>query len=180
MAVNEQEWNVRAPEGACVDCGRGFDDGESFTSRLVFVEGEGYGRRDFCAACAGRPSSGPVVSTWQTQFHAAPEVEEPLKKETAESLLRQLVEKNDTADRNVIYVLAVMLERRRIIVERDVQIMEDGGSRRIYEHRKSGEIWIISDPGLRLSDLEKVQAEVVARLGGTPPGAEPPPSAPGA
>ncbi len=175
MAWNDEEWNVRAPEGVCHACHRELADGESFNSQLIFVTGQGYARRDFCAQCAPA-SDGTVVSSWRTQFHAAPPAAEPpLKRETAESLLRQLVENPQPQDANLIYVLAVMLERQRLLVERDVQVMDDGARRRVYEHRKTGEIWIISDPGLRLSDLEHVQAEVVARLGGGAPvtGGEP-------
>ncbi|MBP7274987.1 MAG: hypothetical protein KBA51_02155 [Kiritimatiellae bacterium] len=174
MAWNDEEWNVRAPEGECHACARAFEDGEEFTSQLVFVAGEGYARRDFCANCSPAADA-PLVSMWRTRYHApAPAAEPALKQETAESLLRQLVSHPGAEDAHLIYVLAIMLERQRLIVERDLQVMESGERRRVYEHRKTGEIWIIQDPGLKLSDLEKVQAEVVARLspGGSPSGGE--------
>lgn len=172
MAANEQEWNVHAPEGVCSGCGREFADQEEFSSQLIFVPESGYLRRDCCPNCRPGAAGGVAVSIWKTRYHAKPPPsEEPLKKETAESLLRQLLEKNEPADRNIVYVLAVMLERRRILVERDVQVLETGEHRRIYEHRATGEIWVIADPQLRLSDLEKVQTEVVLRLGGKAPGA---------
>ena len=98
-----------------------------------------------------------------------PPPEEALKKETAESLLRQLIEKEDPAHANTIYILAVMLERRRILVERDVQIREDGSKLRVYEHKKTGEMFLILDPELKLAELELVQEEVVIMLGGKPP-----------
>lgn len=165
MPWNEEEWNVRAPEGVCHACARGFEDGEEFTSRLVFVADEGYARRDYCVGCVPVADT-PVVSTWRTQYHApSPAAEPPLRKETAESLLRHLIQTPGADDAHLIYVLAIMLERQRMIVERDVQVLESGERRRVYEHRKSGEIWIIRDPGLKLSDLEHVQADVVARLG---------------
>ena len=78
---------------------------------------------------------------------------------------------------DVIFVLAVMLERRRLFVERDVQLFEDGGKKRIYEHRGTGETFVIVDPQLRLTDLEHVQTEVVTLLGGgdaAKTGAQPP------
>jgi hypothetical protein len=174
VAWNDQEWKVRASDGACSVCGRDYADGEEFVSQLMFVEGEGYARRDRCVACPPAESAG-VISTWRTQYRApAPPAEAPVKRETAESLLRQLVETGRPADVNLAYVLAVMLERQRLLVERDVQTMEDGALRRVYEHRKTGEIWIIADPQIRLSDLERIQTEVVARLGGEAP---PPPPA---
>lgn len=178
MAWNDQEWKVRAPDGACSVCGREYADGEEFVSQLMFVAGEGYARRDRCVGCPPAEAAG-AISTWRTQYRApAPPAEAPVKRETAESLLRQLVETSRPEDVNLAYVLAVMLERQRLLVERDVQTMEDGALRRVYEHRKTGELWIVADPQIRLADLERIQTEVVARLGGgappAPADAEPP------
>lgn len=179
--MNGQEWDIRSPATACAACARAFEDGETFTSRLCFEEAAGYERRDYCEACVNSAPADAAVSVWKTVFHKAPPPpEETLKKETAESLLRQLMETGDPARANAIFVLAVMLERRRLLVERDVQELEDGVRRRIYEHKGTGETFVILDPGLRLNDLEQVQTEVTLMLGGTPPGGVPvPPAAPG-
>ena len=164
--MNNQEWSVRAPAGVCGGCGAEFADGAAFASRLCFEAEAGYARHDYCAACAEQHQGDGAVSAWKTVFHKAAPVHETLKKETAESLLRQLVETHDPTKLDVIFVLAVMLERRRIFVERDVHLFEDGGKKRIYEHRGTGETFVIVDPQLRLTDLEHVQTEVVALLGG--------------
>ena len=52
---------------------------------------------------------------------------------------------------------------------------EDGLLVRIYEHRKTGETFLIPEPRLRLDQLEDVQRQVVTMLGGKPPG-QPAPS----
>jgi len=181
--LNANEWQIRAPAPACGACERPFADGEAFRSRLVFAPEEGYRREDRCERCwADRPGDA-AVSFWRCVYRApAPPPPEPLRKETAESLLRELIEKGDPSKAGVMFVLAVMLERRRVLIERDVRFHDDGARTRIYEHRGTGESFAILDPGLRLDDLEKVQAEVVALLGGAPaappgaPPAEAPPS----
>ena len=66
----------------------------------------------------------------------------------------------------MVFILTVMLERKRILAEKDVQIRDDGVKVRIYEHKKTGETFLVSDPGLKLAELEQVQEEVVALLGG--------------
>lgn len=110
-----------------------------------------------------------AVSIWKGVFHPPPPPpEEPLKKETAESLLRSLIEKNDPANLNVIFILAVMLERRRLLVERDVQTRADGSIMRVYEHRHTGETLLIADPKLDLNQLTHVQEQVMAMLGKKP------------
>jgi hypothetical protein len=159
-------WNIKARSDTCRTCNKLFTDNELFFSRLDFGEG-GYSRRDFCSVCWNDSAKKNALSVWKSVFKLPPPpAPEALKKETAESLLRELMETEDPTNRNTIYILAIMLERRRILTERDVQTREDGVKVRVYEHRKTGETFLVPDPGLKLSELKAVQEEVVVRLGG--------------
>lgn len=162
-----QDWDIKARSDACDGCETPFEDQQSCYSALVFGN-EGYTRADYCKTCwSQQAESDSPYSTWQGVFKMPPpEPEEALKKETAESLLRRLMENKDESNRNCIYILAVMLERKRILIERDVQTHDDGAMVRVYEHRKTGETFLIPDPRLRLDQLEEVQTEVVVMLGG--------------
>jgi hypothetical protein len=114
-----------------------------------------------------------AFSRWHSVFRMPPPPEEEaLKKETAESLLRKLMESEEESNRNIIYILAVMLERKRILVERGVEHREDSTVLRVYEHRKTRETFVIPEPHLQLDQLESVQAEVVGMLDGQGRGAE--------
>jgi hypothetical protein len=63
-----------------------------------------------------------------------------------------------------------MLERKRLLIERDVRVRrEDGKLIRLYEHRHTGETLMIVDPRLRLDEIEEVQREIVTML--SPPAA---------
>lgn len=95
------------------------------------------------------------------------ERKEPLKKEDAGELLRRLITLDDPAMRNVVYVLAVMLERSKILVERDSKMLEDNTIRRVYEDRKNGDTFVIIDPRLRMENLSEIQQQVVSLLSGT-------------
>jgi hypothetical protein len=92
---------------------------------------------------------------------------EPVKKDTAESLLRKLIALEDPAMLNVVYVLAIMLERGKQLIERDAKPHESGGILRIYEHKKSGDTFVVLDPRLHLDKLAIVQQQVVSLLSGT-------------
>ena len=165
------EWNIRTCADQCCACGRRFADRERLMSRLRFAA-EGYLRDDFCAGCwPGRKTDGGAeVSAWSAAWLApAPKAPEALKKETAESLLREMMETDDPGRRNVIFILAVMLERRRILVEKEVQVHPDGRKIRVYEHKQTGESFVVPDPGLRLREIESVQREVLELLGAPPP-----------
>ena len=142
---------------------------------------EGYVRRDFCPACTP-PADEPALSEWSSPFRApAPKAPEPLRRETAESLLRELMETDRTDKRNSIFILAVMLERRRVFVEKSVSVQPDGLKIRVYEHRQTGESFVIPDPGLRLAEIEAVQTEVMQLLGiPLPQAKQPQPAAPAA
>ena len=162
------DWNIQAPDKTCHACHKDFADGELLYSKLVFDAG-GYERHDYCAVCWQDPARAAALSIWKSLFHAPPPpAAEPLKKETAETLLRELMETEDPANGNVIFILAVMLERRRMLVERDVQQRDDGVKIRVYEHRKTGESFLIPDPELKLAELTHVQEQVIQRLGGNP------------
>ncbi len=184
--MKETDWDIKKRAEACDECGRAFADLEPLNSRLYWESGV-YVRRDLCAACAGGEQRPGVLSAWRGVFRLPPPPPpEVVQKETAESLLRKLVADENARQVSAMFILAVMLERRRILVEREVQQREDGAKIRIYEHKKTGDVFMIVDPQLKLADLERVQAEVIALLEGkplegapadAPPAADPTPGA---
>ncbi|MBI4027801.1 MAG: hypothetical protein HY360_22640 [Verrucomicrobia bacterium] len=113
-----------------------------------------------------------VISYWQGIYEPPePPPPDPLPKEDAESLLRRMIERNNPAEMEAKYILAVMLERKRILRHRETQ--KDGGKRLVYEHLRTGEVFIITDPQLRLDRLEEMQQRVVAMLNPSASAAEP-------
>jgi hypothetical protein len=161
-----QDWDIKARGNACGKCDVPFEEDQPVYSTLVRNE-EGYVRIDCCEKCRQDDTeSHDPYSNWQGIFRKPPpEPEELLKKETAESLLRRFLQKEDESKTNVVYILAVMLERKRILVERDVQVRADGTKILVYEHRKTGESFTVPDPCLELDQLDHVEEEVKALLG---------------
>ncbi len=86
-----------------------------------------------------------------------------VEKESAEDLLKRLVEEDEESTENVRYILTVMLERQRLLRETDRQ-RTPTGILRVYEHRKTGEVLIIRDPDIPLDQVEEIQQEVMAML----------------
>jgi len=163
--MQEQEWNIRARSEACMLCGREFDDGEEFNTMLA-SKGDELLRTDICDRCwDDEQHRDAAISVWRAVFRLPPpKPEEPLKKETSESLLRRLMETEEESERDVIFVLAVDLERRRIFQEREMELLDSGEKKRVYEHKKTGEVFIIRDPDLNLRELEDVQGRVIELL----------------
>lgn len=165
-----QEWNIRPRGHVCSVCAQPLVDKKPCVSVLREAEGA-YERLDCHVSCwQSTPRDWEPFSVWEGEYEApAPSSakEEPVKKETAEGLLRRLITLEDPAMQNVVYVLAVMLERGKQLVERDAKPHESGGILRIYEHKKSGDTFVVLDPRLRLDRLGEVQQQVVALLSGT-------------
>ena len=161
-----QEWNIKSRSPVCQGCETAFSDRQAFYTALNDC-GDGYERIDYCHECwqQNQESQAPY-SMWRSTFIVPPPpADEPLKKETAEGLLRKMID-DDEARSDVIFILAIMLERKKILIEREVQTAEDGGIVRIYEHRVTQDSFIIRDPGLKLHELDEVQQAVVEMLGG--------------
>lgn len=164
-----QEWNLRSRGHICTLCQKPLVDRAPVVSALK-EEGDGYERFDCHPECwKAAERDWMPFSQWDGVYFAPvrEERKEPLKKEDAGELLRHLITLEDPAMKNVVYVLAVMLERSKILVERDRKEQKDGTILRIYEDRKNGDTFVILDPRLRLENLSEVQQQVVALLSGT-------------
>ena len=164
-----QEWNIRSRGHVCSFCQKPLVDRAPVVSALKETA-SGYERFDCHPECwKTADKDWSPFSQWDGVYFAPvkEEKKEPLRKEDAGELLRKLITLDDPAMKNVVYVLAVMLERSRILVERDAKELEDGSIRRVYEDRKNGDTFVILDPRIRLENLGEVQAQVVALLSGT-------------
>ena len=164
-----QEGNIRSRGHVCTVCQKPLVDKAPVVSALRETSG-GYERFDCHPECwKTQERDWTPFSQWDGVYFAPVKEErrEPLKKEDAGELLRQLVTLDDPSMKNVVYVLAVMLERSKILVERDAKEQPDGTIRRVYEDRKQGDTFVILDPRLRLENLAEVQMQVVALLSGT-------------
>jgi len=175
-------WHIRSRSRECTVTGRAFTDEEVFfTALFPDPESSGYLRRDYSIdawknrdpqetiTCESgeEKNLGQAFSFWKTTYIAPDEQgnKPVVEKENAEQLLKRLVEEDEEYTENTRYILAVMLERQKLLKETDTQ-RTPTGILRVYEHRKLGEIFIIKDPEIPLSEVEKVQDEVASMLEG--------------
>jgi hypothetical protein len=162
------EWNIQSRAHACAACGKSFADRETYHT-LLFDEKADFRRSDICQACwqsqyrEGARDRKGFVSYWQGVYAAPVPRVEAIQKENAESLLRKLIELNDPRYIPAGYILAVMLERKRLLKIKE-QIVRDGQRVFIYEQPGTGDIFTIIDPALQLNQLEQVQHDVAALL----------------
>jgi len=159
------EWAIKSRNDRCAVTGRPFADGESFYT-LLFDEPGGFRREDLSvAAWQERPKDAPrPFSLWRSKYEMPPPISEPLEKATAEDLLRRYMAENNPELGTARYILAVMLERKKLLKEIETRKAEQGELLRIYEHVKTGEVFVIPDPQLRLDQIADVQAQIAELL----------------
>ncbi len=157
------EWNIQSRAHACQACGKGFANKEVYHTLLMTHKQE-LQRLDVCKSCweteHAKPERKGFISHWHALYHVPPPAPpEAIQKETAETLLRRLIEDNDPKHGPACYILAVMLERKRLLKVKE-QFKRGGTRVFVYEHPKSGDIFTITDPDLQLNQLEEVQRNV--------------------
>lgn len=167
MAIAEP-WHVRSRGRECAATQRPFTDGESIITALFpDPESSGYLRRDYGAEgwkARGGEEERPF-SFWKTTYSApnSQAEESAVERLSAEEILRRLVDEDEDHTENTRFILAVMLERQKLLRETDSQ-RTPGGILRVYEQRKTGEVYIVKDPDIPLSEVEAVQKEVFLLL----------------
>ncbi len=179
MAIAES-WHVRSRGRECTVTQRPFADGETIVTALFpDPESSGYLRRDYGTDGweTFLTSGEKPFSFWRTAFTAPTgnESVRPEEKLSAEEILTRLVEEDEDHTENTRYILAVMLERQKLLRETDSQ-RTPTGILRVYEHRKTGEVFIVKDPDIPLSQVEAVQNEVFLLLENNGRSPEPAPS----
>jgi hypothetical protein len=161
------EWNIQSRATACESCQRAFADKEAYHT-LLFDEKQDYRRMDVCTGCwehkhADDTARKGFVSHWQGVFEAPVVAADPIQKETAESLLRKIIELNDPKYVPAAFILAVMLERKRVFKVKE-QFRREGQRVFLYEQPRTGDVFTIADPDLQLNQLDQVQQDVATLL----------------
>jgi len=158
------EWEIKARARQCAKSQEPFADG-AIIYTMLFRDRNGFRREDISERVWSE-IKGQVqpFSFWKSKYEAAPPpAPEPVPKESGESLLRKLIDEDQPDYVNARYVLSIMLERKKILKQVDVR--ENSGVKfLIYEHAKTGEVFIIEDPRLKLDQLDSVQQEVYRLL----------------
>ena len=164
------EWNIQSRAHVCEACTQPFADKQVYHT-LLLDEGGGLKRSDICEGCWKKQEGAEsrvrkgFISHWQGVYEVPPVVAQtdPIQKDTAETLLRKLIEQNDPKHAPAAFILAVMLERKRILRVKE-QIKRDGQRIFVYELAKTGDVFTIADPDLRLDQLQQVQQDVAMLL----------------
>lgn len=163
-----QNWSIRSRSHHCALSGRAFEEGEVFHTAIYFdPDTSGYLRRDVgLDAWKTELKERTPVAYWRTTYtpNVVEERPEVTSKESALALLQRFIEEDERQTENARYILALMLERKRVLSPKATQENELG-KMLFYENKKTGEVFMVKDPELRLDELAQVQDEVATLLG---------------
>jgi hypothetical protein len=163
MSPLPNEWAIKHRADACAVTHKPFAPGEYFYT-LLFHGADGYRREDLSEeAWRNRNENIRPFSFWKSRYESLPPPSpEPLARENAEQLFRRLIA-SENPPVNACYVLAAMLERKRVLKQVKTE-QGANGCVLIYEHGATGDVFIVPDPQLRLDELESLQNEVAQLL----------------
>ncbi|MFM2221157.1 MAG: hypothetical protein RLZZ553_905 [Verrucomicrobiota bacterium] len=166
MAFGES-WHIKSRAHQCAVTGNNFADGETIIAAIFpDPESSGWIRKDYSLEGWEQrdTSDGEKFSQWKTIYKAPVAIERvEVTKESPIDLLRRMVDEDEEHTEKVRFILAVMLERQKILVEKDTQAVPSG-ILRVYEHRKEGDVFLIRDPNVALDQVEAMQQEVLELL----------------
>ena len=157
-----EKYSIKSRAHCCHVTGEAFEEEQPFIAAIFpDPESSGYLRLDYSIeSWDAREDETIPFSFWRSHYKP------PVKEEDAqvtphdpETLFAKLVEDDEAHTENARFILAAMLERKKVIRETDTQQLPTG-LLRIYENRKTGDVFIVKDPQIALVDVESIQEEV--------------------
>jgi hypothetical protein len=160
MIPGDTEWNIRARSPVCQATGRPFAGDEVFHT-ILLDRPEGLERLDWSEeAWQGQPPPTGMLSCWKSVFKPDPPAPaEAVTREDAESELRRLLENLQPGDEKCAYLLALLLERKRLLKARQ-KIDSHGRRCVVYEHAVTQETLLVPEVDFKLSEMDALIAEM--------------------
>ena len=162
-----RNWEIKSRSRSCAACAAPFQTGQMYHCLLRFG-GDEPSRADYCERCFREKSleaarSGPEQAYWRSSFkrlYVPVEEREAIRKDLAQRLLEKHVGSERPEHVNLCYILALLQERSRILIPRTRTRDEGGSWVTVYEHARTGDTFLIRDPGLSLSEAEAVEQQI--------------------
>ncbi len=160
--IFQREWKVAKPAAACADCGEVLAVSVEAHASL-HEEGDGYARRDRCAACWGRVAE-RGFSHWA--YKPAPPPEKPFRADLVaiRDFYMKLAGKEAASDRLLRYLLGLYLVRKkRLWLERTERAAD--GEILWIRFEKEGAAEPVPVPPFTPEDLLETRRRLDALLG---------------
>jgi hypothetical protein len=154
------EWNIKPRSICCQATGREFLDKEIFYTVLKEIP-EGYERMDLCQeAWKSLSDDARGIFFWRSAFRPDPDPEqEAVAHDDAEAELRRLLQSSPPENPRLCFVLALLLERKRVLKARE-RLDRDGRKIVIYEHSRTQETFLVEQVEIGLEEIELLKPDL--------------------
>ena len=155
------EWNISKNSKRCLSCDRGFDENDEFFSAL-FDRGDAFIRNDFCPDCWDACDKETVYSFWRSKVS---ENKEPPKTKINIDAIFDLFLKlenagdEDIAKRNLRFVLALYLMRKKILKLKSSKVLGDSEIMTFKAPNEKKDIEL-HNPNLEAEQIEQITNDV--------------------
>ena len=147
----------------CMGCERPFDPDATIVS-AIYESGEAFVRRDLCEECFENAAGS--YSHWRTRQPPPPEPRHTIDFDLALSFLERLIAEADPRRAGLVYVLTLLLSRKRRISIRQTQRLPEGELLTIVFPGPEDDITAqVRGPRLTAEDVTGLQAALSRLLG---------------
>ncbi len=153
--------------GACGKCGKVFAEEEEYFATLNESKDKGFERLDFCLSCWSDAYRDASFSFWQARV---PKKEEKKKllvdNDVLVDFFKRLISGDDESKEGFIFVLSLILMRKRIL--KYISTLQDGdGKEQWIMKLTGGDVeYKVTNPHLDDEQIEKIRAGLGGILAG--------------
>lgn len=153
------EWKINKGSKGCILCNREFCEEEEYYSSL-FDENNTFIRKDYCTSCWSKDKGDGLFSFWKTRL---PKRGKPIQKfvnnEVFLDMFTRLEGKNELNQRNLRYVLALYLIRKKIFKLKSFK--KENGEEIITLHfPKENKEFNVFNPDLKDEEIDAITSEM--------------------
>ena len=153
------EWKINKGSKGCILCNREFCEEEEYYSAL-FDENNTFIRKDYCTSCWCKDKGDGLFSFWKTRL---PKRGKPIQKfvnnEVFLDMFIRLEGKNELNQRNLRYVLALYLIRKKIFKLKSFK--KENGEEIITLHfPKENKEFNVFNPDLKDEEIDAITSEM--------------------
>ena len=153
------EWEIKRSSNGCLLCNKEFSEGEEYYSAL-FDENSIFTRKDFCTSCWNKGKESGLFSFWKTKV---PKKDKPAQAfiniEVLLDMFIRLEGNNETHQRNLRYVLALYLIRKKVFKLKSLG-KQDGKEIFTLYYPKEDREFIVDNPSLKEEEIDAITSEM--------------------
>ena len=153
------EWKINKGSKGCILCNKEFCEEEEYYSAL-FDENDIFIRKDYCTSCWCKDKADELFSFWKTRL---PKKDKPVQKfvnnEVFLDMFTRLEGKNEPNQRNLRYVLALFLIRKKIFKLKSFK-KENGEEIITLYFPKENTEFNVFNPDLKDEEIEVITSEM--------------------